>query len=67
MLLPFNRVTVRPGDGQPTSSLSVAEFSAMPLTTRLRAVLEQRVQFFRDEQPVDVTEALRALREAGPL
>jgi len=65
MLLPFNRVTVRPGDGQPASSLSAAEFSAMPLTIRLRAVLERRVQFYRDEQPVDMSEALRALREAG--
>lgn len=65
MQLPFNRVQVRDSASALVSTLSVGQFSAMPLTERVRAVLERRVQFFRDEQPVDMSEALRALRQAG--
>ena len=65
MQLPFNRVQVRDIASAHVSTLSVSQFSAMPLTERVRAVLERRVQFFRDEQPVDMSEALRALRQAG--
>lgn len=66
MGLPFNRVKVRYGASDSASSLTVAEFSAMPLTDRVRAVLEKRVQFFQDETPIEAGEALKALRERGP-
>jgi hypothetical protein len=65
MALPFNRVQVREGAGGVVSTLSASQFGAMPLTERVRAVLERRVQFFQDEQPIELSQALRALREAG--
>jgi hypothetical protein len=63
MPLPFNRVQVRFDAQSSPALLSVAEFGAMPLTERVRAVLEKRVQFFQDEQPIETGEALKALRE----
>ena len=65
MALPFNRVKVRSDANTTPASLTVAEFSAMPLTDRVRALLEKRVQFFHDEKLVEAGEALKALRERG--
>ncbi|HEX6240757.1 MAG TPA: hypothetical protein VFZ61_07685 [Polyangiales bacterium] len=65
MSLPFNRVELRDRTGVLVSTLSVSQFSAMPLTDRVRAVLERRVLFFRDDQPIEMSDALRALRQAG--
>lgn len=59
--LPFNRVVVRSAQGE--RNLTVAEFAGIPLTERVRAVLERRVEFFHDQQSVAVLDALRALRE----
>jgi hypothetical protein len=59
--LPFNGVVVQTKDG--TKRLTVAEFEALPLTERVRALLEKRVAFYRDQTPLDANAALRALRE----
>ena len=65
MRVPFNRVELRDRAGELVSTLSVSQFCAMPLTDRVRAVLERRVLFFHDDQPIDMSAALRALRETG--
>jgi hypothetical protein len=62
--LPFDRVTVRNGASASGESLSVEAFLALPLPTRLRAIFEQRVEFFRNGEPVELQEALRALRSS---
>lgn len=59
--LPFNRVVVRSARGE--QHLTVGEFARVPLTERVRAVLERRVEFFCDQQPIAALDALRALRE----
>ncbi len=59
--LPFNRVLVRSVQGD--QHLTVSQFANMSLTERVRAVLEKRVEFFRDQQPVAALDALKALRE----
>lgn len=59
--LPFNRVTVRSVSGE--RHYTVHEFERIPLTERVRALLEKRVEFFRDQQPIEQQAALRALRE----
>jgi hypothetical protein len=59
--LPFNRVIVRTAKGD--QHLTVSEFERVPLTERVRALLEKRVEFFRDQQRVEQNDALRALRE----
>lgn len=61
MGLPFNQVVLTTADG--ARRLTVDEFSAVPLAERVRAVLEQRVQFLLDGNPVDPREALNALRQ----
>ena len=43
--------------------LSAAQFCELPLSERLRVVLERRVAFFLGSQPVESLAALRALRE----
>jgi hypothetical protein len=59
--LPFNRVTVRSTSGE--LHYTVHEFERIPLTERVRALLEKRVEFFRDQQRIEQQAALRALRE----
>jgi hypothetical protein len=61
MPLPFNQVIVNTEDGP--RQLTVAQFTAIPLAERVRAMLEKRVEFLLDGQPVDTREALNALRE----
>lgn len=61
MLLPFDRVELAGTDGR--RNLSVDQFCHLPLAERLRAVLENRVSFFRGGELVDSREALKALRE----
>jgi hypothetical protein len=65
MALPFNLVKVRSDATATPSSLTVAEFSALPLNDRVRAVLEKRVQFFQNDKLIEAGEALKALRERG--
>jgi hypothetical protein len=43
--------------------LSASQFCDLPLSERLRVVLERRVAFFLGEEPVESMAALRALRE----
>jgi hypothetical protein len=59
--LPFNRVTIRSTSGE--RHYTVLEFERIPLTERVRALIEKRVDFFRDREPVEQQAALRALRE----
>jgi hypothetical protein len=59
--LPFNRVVVQTSEG--TRRLTVSEFEAISLIERVRALLEKRVEFFRDHERVAQQDALRALRE----
>jgi hypothetical protein len=59
--LPFNRVVLKSGQGD--KRLTVPEFEAIPLTQRVRALLEKRVEFYLDQARVEQTQALRALRE----
>jgi hypothetical protein len=60
MTLPFNRVVVTSSAG--VQRMTVAEFTGMPLVERVRAVLEQRVEFLLDEQRIETRDALNALR-----
>jgi hypothetical protein len=64
MGLPFNRILLRSSSGN-SVVLTVHQFNGMPLTERVRAVMEKRVQFFADDTPVAQDVALRALREGG--
>lgn len=59
--LPFDRIELMKSDGK--HALSVDQFCALPLPERLRAVLENRVTFFRGRTLVEAREALKALRE----
>jgi hypothetical protein len=59
--LPFNRVIMRTAEG--LQQLTVSEFERVPLTERVQALLERRVEFFRDQQRIGALEALKALRE----
>jgi hypothetical protein len=61
---PFDSVTVHKGTSASGQSLSVEAFLALPLSTRLRAIFEQRVEFFRNGEHVELEEALRALRSS---
>lgn len=62
MSLPFDSVTLRNVTNASVEALSVEDFLTLPLSTRLRAIFEQRVEFFRNGERVDLQEALRALR-----
>jgi hypothetical protein len=59
--LPFNRVIMRTAEGP--QQLTVSEFEQVPLTERVQALLERRVEFFRDQQRIGALHALKALRE----
>ena len=61
--LPFNRVILQTEQG--ARRLTVTEFDAIPLTQRVRALLEKRLEFYLDQARVEQTDALRALRERG--
>lgn len=63
MSLPFDAVLLRNGSAS-AEAMSVEAFLALPLPTRLRAIFEQRVEFFRNGERVELQEALRALRSS---
>ena len=63
MALPFDRVALNSDAG--IAQLSVEQFCRLPLTERLRAVLERRVEFFCGSERVEPLDALRALRESA--
>ena len=58
--LPFNRVIVRTPEGM--QQLTVSDFERVPLAERVQALLEKRVEFFRDQQRIAALDALKALR-----
>jgi hypothetical protein len=55
--LPFDQVAI--GD----DVMSTAAFLALPLFKRVRFVLAGELRFLRDGEPMDQSDALRALRE----
>lgn len=61
--LAFDRVVIETAAG--SSSLSITEFAALPLTERLRAIFEKRLRFYRGSEVVDATVALTSLRETA--
>ena len=52
------------GQGAEPRTLSVAEFTALPLTERVRYLLADQVRFFRGDRRVPTSEALRALMDS---
>jgi hypothetical protein len=60
--LPFN-VVLMPGAGT-RSTLTPAEFLALPLSVRITALLDDGLEFLQDGKPVDRKLALAALRVA---
>lgn len=59
---PFDRVIVDDAGGR--RELSPDEFFALPLSVRIRCVLERRASFFLGHVEVDRREALDSLRRA---
>jgi hypothetical protein len=60
----FDRVVITT-NGQAVD-LTEAEFFALPLTERLRAIFEKRLEFYRGRDPVDTIMALQSIRERRP-
>ena len=60
MAFPFDRVVLT--QGASAESISVEAFLSLPLPLRLRAIFEQRVEFFKADQRVELQAALKALR-----
>jgi hypothetical protein len=61
--LNFDRVVLDTGAGVRT--LTAAEFLAMPLSDRIRAVLERRAEFYLGTAPVDRAVALASMRRVN--
>jgi hypothetical protein len=59
----FDRVVVVTAAGEQT--LTAKEFVSLPLTKRVRLLLEARLQFFSGKQQVDAARALNSLRREG--
>jgi hypothetical protein len=59
----FDRVVLQTANSP--VSLTVAEFFALPLNQRLRAIFEKRVDFYKGAERVELVHALRAIREGG--
>jgi hypothetical protein len=55
----FDAVFVRREAG--LAEMSVAEFLGMPLTERVRSLIEHKVEFRRNGAPVPAMEALKGL------
>jgi hypothetical protein len=60
--VPFDRVVVKENNGSRT--FSVDRFLALPLSQRIKVILERRVTFFLNEAEVDRNTALNGLRKA---
>ena len=63
--LPFDKVIIKDPDDGSDRAYDVEGFTALPIHQRVRAVLARQVIFFSGAEPVDVSVALRALRERG--
>jgi hypothetical protein len=60
----FDAVFVRRETG--LAEMSVAEFLGLPLTERVRSLIEHKVEFRRNGAPVSVADAMKSLmREAA--
>jgi hypothetical protein len=57
---PFDRITLVEGGRR--RDVTVSEFLAMPLDTRIRAILQRAVEFYAGDQPIDRQRALNFLR-----
>lgn len=60
MTLPFDRITVVLGATK--SEYLIGEFLKLPLSDRVKSILFGRITFFANDEPVNTTEALNALR-----
>jgi hypothetical protein len=61
MATAFDRVVLTNNDK--TMSLTAAEFFALPLAERLRAIFERRLEFYAGNDKVDSVVALQSIRE----
>jgi hypothetical protein len=57
----FDRVEMPPVGNDLPRRLSRAEFEALPLDQRVRAILSKKLRFYRDGREVTVREALEGL------
>jgi hypothetical protein len=60
--VPFDRVVVKETGGSRT--FSVERFLALPLSQRVKVILERRVSFYLRDTEVDRNTALNGLRRA---
>lgn len=60
--VPFDRVVIKETGGSRT--FSVERFLALPLSQRIKVILERRVTFFLHDIEVDRNAALNGLRKA---
>ena len=60
--LVFDRVVVRGVDSRPDEELDARAFAQMPLTQRVRLLLEHRVVFFLGAAPVESRVALDSMK-----
>lgn len=59
---PFDRVVIKESGG--SRSFSVDSFLALPLSQRIKVILERRVTFYQHDSEVDRNVALNGLRKA---
>jgi hypothetical protein len=57
--LPFDAVVIRRGETR--GHYSAYDFLRLPLTERIQVILERRVEFLREGEPVDRSVALQSL------
>jgi hypothetical protein len=57
----FDRVVRKTAHGD--ESMPAADFLALPLTERVRLILEQSVAFYMGDKPVKASKALAGLRK----
>lgn len=59
----FDRIVIIRGSER--RSLTPAQFFVLPLTERLRAIFEKRLEFYRGSERVETMLALQSLREVA--
>ena len=59
-MLPFEEVWLDDGDG-PRRTITIEEFLALPMPSRIRHILAGTIQFIEAGQPVSTPKALLAL------
>lgn len=58
----FDRVVVRGADSAPDEEIDAHQFAQMPLTQRVRLLLEHRIAFFLGKAPVESRVALDSMK-----